>query len=332
MMKLSTMLKVAKTVDSKWRSPLAEEILKHWEYDEGSVYALRYSANFVFVFKKNEKTYFLRFNDSSEKDLPSLNEEMKILNRLGDGGIPVVKPVLSMNGKAVEQIETDLGIFYASVFEALPGKQYETEELELSQFFIWGSSLGKLHEAMKKWNDNQPYKRMSWKEQLTAVMNLIPDHEAAAKTEAAELLRWAEQLPMTKKNFGLIHYDFELDNLRWQDGAISILDFDDCMYHWYVADIAFALRDLDKRDRNNPLFAEFLKGYQSETCVDQELLRQMPIFSRLHDLTMFVKLLKAVDLPESSNDPEWLINLRTRLFGRMETYRMSFCHKTTERM
>ena len=28
------------------------------------------------------------------------------------------------------------------------------------------------------------------------------------------------------------------------ENEINILDFDDCSYYWYVADIAFALRDL----------------------------------------------------------------------------------------
>jgi hypothetical protein len=38
MMKLSTMVKVVATVDGEWRSPLAEQILENWGYDEGSVY------------------------------------------------------------------------------------------------------------------------------------------------------------------------------------------------------------------------------------------------------------------------------------------------------
>jgi hypothetical protein len=50
MMKLSTMLKVASTVDTEWRSPLAEKLLERWGYDESSVFAFRYSANFIFIF------------------------------------------------------------------------------------------------------------------------------------------------------------------------------------------------------------------------------------------------------------------------------------------
>jgi len=55
---------------------------------------------------------------------------------------------------------------------------------------------------------------------------------------------WAELLDRTRDNFGLIHFDFELDNLCWEDALIQMLDFDDCAYHWYAADITYALRDL----------------------------------------------------------------------------------------
>ncbi|WP_100406956.1 hypothetical protein [Bacillus solitudinis] len=67
MMKLSTMKKVFETVDSKWKSQLADLILEKWGYDKGSVFCLRASANFIFIFQKEGKRYYLRFNDSCER-------------------------------------------------------------------------------------------------------------------------------------------------------------------------------------------------------------------------------------------------------------------------
>jgi Ser/Thr protein kinase RdoA (MazF antagonist) len=324
MMKLSAMLKVANTVDAEWRSPLAEKLLESWGYDEGSVYAFRYSANFIFVFKRNEENYFLRFNEVSEKDLPLLEAEMKVLDYLTETISRVVKPVLSLEGKKVERVETEYGTYYASVFEALSGKKYEIEELDQHQYFIWGKSLGKLHETMKKRDESAHFDRLTWRDHVNSIESFLPEKETAAKNELLNFLGWAEALPVTHDNFGLIHYDFELDNQRWENDEVGILDFDDCAYYWYVADIAFALRDLDEKNRTNPLFAEFIKGYESETVVDADLLDQLPMFGRLHDLTMFAKLLRSVDIPESADYPEWMINLRGKLVDKIAGYRKAF--------
>jgi Ser/Thr protein kinase RdoA (MazF antagonist) len=320
------MKKVVATVDGEWRSPLAEHILECWGYDEGSVYYFRASANFLFIFKKNGKTYFLRFSDASEKELSSIESEIEVLEYLREQPVRVALPVKSLNGHYIEKVETEIGTFYAVVFEALSGKQYETEELELSQFFKWGSSLGELHKIFKSMPEKYRINRKNWREQLLKVKQQLPNHETAALIELEQLINWTEALNISENNFGLIHFDFELDNQRWDEEVIGILDFDDCMNHWYVADIAYALRDLFKSDvdLDNPYFQEFTKGYQNETDLDGSQLEQLSYFLRLHNLITFTGLLQTVDVQESPEHPEWLSHLRVKLLQYIEQYRGIF--------
>jgi Ser/Thr protein kinase RdoA (MazF antagonist) len=323
MMKLSTMLRVASTVDDEWRSPLAEKILEAWGYDAGSVYALRYSANFIFVFKRGGNPYFLRFNDVTERDLRTLEAEMEILEYLSGKGLLVAEPVRSLNNKKIERVAAEQGTFYGVVFKALPGKQYEPEELEDEQFRDWGSALGQLHEAFKGMAVSVSAERPSWRDQLHIVIDRLPDDETAAKKVHDYLLKWAEQLPVTKETFGLIHYDFELDNQRWDDNSIGMLDFDDCARYWYVADIAYALRELESLDGNRK-FNRFVEGYMSKTEVDISLLKELTNFQILHDLITFAKLLRSVDVSESENLQEWMMGLRAKLVQKINSYRDSF--------
>lgn len=325
-MKLSTMVKVVATVDGEWRSPLAEQILENWGYDEGSVYYFRASANFLFIFKKNNKTYFLRFSDSSEKELSSIESEIVVLEYLREKAIRVALPVKSLNNNYIETVETEIGTFYAVVFEALPGKQFETEELDLEQFFKWGSSLGELHSIFKIMPEKYRLNRKSWSDQLIEIKQQLPVYEAAAQRELEQLITWSDGLNISESNFGLIHFDFELDNQRWDNEVIGILDFDDCMNHWYVADIALALRDIFKKevDLENPFFQEFLKGYQNETDLDFSLLEQLSNFLRLHKIMSFTRLLQTVDVQETPDQPAWLSNLRLKLLQYIERYRDSF--------
>jgi Ser/Thr protein kinase RdoA (MazF antagonist) len=325
-MKLSTMKKVMDTVDAEWRSPLAEDILERWGYDEGSVFCFRASANFIFVFKKEGRRYFLRFNDCCERDLETIEAEVEILNYLRNKPLRIAFPVKSLNDKYIEAVDTEVGTFYAVVFEGLEGNQYEFEELDEQYFSIWGSALGKLHHTLKDIPEHYRHSRSSWKDHLAFVKEMIPDQETSAKQELKKIMSWTEGLPVTKENYGLVHYDFELDNLRWDNRSFGILDFDDCSNHWFVADIAFALRDLfeENVDLEHPLFQEFMKGYKKETEIDMILLKNLSWFLRMRNLLSFVTLLRTVDIPESQDHPEWLKGLRKKLEGIIDKYRVSF--------
>ncbi|MCT1905527.1 phosphotransferase enzyme family protein [Oceanobacillus sojae] len=322
MMKLSTMKKVMDTVDSEWRSPLGEEILERWGYDEGSATILRASANFIFEFYKEGEQFFLRFNDSSERNYSSIEAELNIVKCLGNRSLNVAQPIASLNGNDIEVVETKLGTFLAVVFEALEGKHLDMEEISDQQAYIWGQSLGNLHANLKQLPEKYRVNRPSWKELLLEVKEILPKKELAAHKEADKLLSWTDTLSLSKENFGIIHYDFELDNVIFNDNTIGMLDFDDSSVHWFAADIVYALRDAGDFNLENPVITTFIKGYKSETDLDMEMLHMSSGFERLHKLISLAKLIRAVDIDAAEDHPEWLVNLRVKLFRIMGKYRL----------
>ncbi|KEK23400.1 phosphotransferase enzyme family protein [Bacillus gaemokensis] len=314
-MKLSLMLKVVETVDDEWKSPLAEKILENWQYNKGSLYYFRSSANCIFVFKKNGERHFLRFIEKQERNVEAIKAEIDILLYLSRYSIHVAEPVQSKNECYIEEVETDLGTFYAVVFKGLDGKQYEVEELKEEQFLLWGRALGKLHQALKNMPKDFNQNRTTWKDHLNFVRKTLPGSEWSAYKELEKISTWANELSITSDNFGIVYYDFELDNLCINKEEVGIIDFDDCANYWYVADIGYALRDIfhDEVDLSHPSYQVFLKGYTLETTVDEHILRDLPLFMRMHQLIIFAKILRTVDVPESKNHPEWLQNLRRKL-------------------
>ncbi|MBM6618673.1 phosphotransferase enzyme family protein [Bacillus suaedaesalsae] len=313
MMKLSLMKDIVQTVNSEWKSNLAEEIMKRWDYDLGSVYYWRASANFVFVCKKEGKRLFLRFNSVNERTLEQLESEITLINEISEHHLRVAKPIISKNNHYIEKVDTKLGVFYATLFEGLEGEQLEIENLNSEQYYTWGCALGKLHEVSKQLNAENVRKRQSWKEHAEFIKSQV-DKELIVEIEI--LMVELEALPTTKDNFGLIHFDFELDNLYWNNGKISILDFDDASYYWYVADIAYALRDLE--DLYGETFEAFMSGYISQTSVDEEVLSKLPLFIRFHELYIHARLKRAVDLEVNANQPSWLNGLIEKLEGRLK--------------
>ena len=61
--------------------------------------------------------------------------------------------------------------------------------------------------------------------------------------EAKLLNELFSKLPKNEQNYGLVHFDFELDYIFYDISTdmLNIIDFDDSMYHWYAMDIEQAL-------------------------------------------------------------------------------------------
>jgi Ser/Thr protein kinase RdoA (MazF antagonist) len=325
MMKLSTMLKVDSTVDTQWRSRIAEQILEHWEHDQGSAQFFRASNNFVFIFRKGGEPYFLRFAESAERIGTEIEAEVALLSFLDNQGMIVTTPVASKNGRCMETVETDLGTFHAVVFTQLQGREVDIEELSPAQFEGWGATLGKLHALMHRYQDLKVSARATWRDHLTLVRNSVSKDEPRVQAECDYLSSFLAALPVTATNYGLIHGDFELDNLRWQDETIAMFDFDDCSSYWYVADVAFALRDLFETgvDLSHPSLHAFIQGYSKHNSLDEELISHLPIWMRLVNLITYAKLVRAMDLVQDHDYPEWCTSLLLKLESKRQSYKVS---------
>ena len=182
MMKLSTMQAVVATVDDQWESALANELLLSWEHDVGCPKYWRASTNFIFFFKRLGRDHVLRFNHASERTAEVIQAEIDYVNALAEAGMRVAQPVRSIVGKQVESIATALGLFHVVVFEALPGKQFDLQELTPDQLVHWGQALGELHRAATRYT--QPG-RPRWQDQL---MPILLSNDAVSVRQALRIL------------------------------------------------------------------------------------------------------------------------------------------------
>jgi Ser/Thr protein kinase RdoA (MazF antagonist) len=326
MMKLSVMQALVETVEHDGRSTVADAILRRWSHTEGTARFVRASANFLFTFQNAGRAYFLRFNHASERTAAYIQAEVDYLHHLAGQGIPVARPMRPLSGNDVEQVDTPQGRFQAVVFEALPWQHVALQDLTLDQLATWGAALGKLHLSAQSYTGAG---RPTWSDHLAWVAENLPLSEIAARKTLESLEYQLQKLPIHAQNFGLIHYDFELDNILWNAGDLGIIDFDDCAWYWFAADIAYALRDLfdDAADRVNldqTQFLAFVQGYRSAKEIDQEELELIPLFLRMHHLAMFARLLRALGSGAQPNEPDWLARLREKLLAKIAKYREGF--------
>ncbi len=235
----------------------------------------------------------------------------------------------SDGGHLLETIETSAGTFHAVLFRGLDGDEIEIDSLDGDHFRAWGAALGALHAAMRRYPNAGEAVRPSWSDQLNEMRVNLATAPRSVITELDHVNHVLESLPMHTGNFGLIHGDFELDNLVWSGRSIQILDFGDAPYSWYVADIVYALRDLfgHEVDEDNPSFRAFLDGYATHHSLDQQSLAWMPVFLRLSELVTYARIARGLDLGAGGAYPEWLRGLERRLRERMVGYEHSLASR-----
>ncbi|HEY1388838.1 MAG TPA: phosphotransferase, partial [Ktedonobacterales bacterium] len=323
MMRLSTLAKVDFTVGDDGSSRVAERMLERWAYDHGSVRFFRSSANFIYRFRQQANMRFLRFADASERSRVAIEAEMAILEAVAGAGITIVTPVVSKHGNAVETVDTEWGTFHAVVFSALEDQQYELDELPESGFQQWGEALGRLHAATSAIAPLPA--RPTWSDHVTFIQDHLPADSPGLHTEFAELVATISALPASQETNGLIHGDFELDNLVWNGAHVGILDFDDCSRLWYAADVAFALRDLfaEGADTGDPRFRAFAEGYRTFFPLSEENVGYVRLFLRFAHLLNYARIVRSMDLTPGTESPEWLQRLNSKLLHRMAAYRAS---------
>ncbi len=94
--------------------------------------------------------------------------------------------------------------------------------------------------------------------------------------------RLLEDLPKTHDCYGMVHFDLSGDNVVWRGQSPAAIDFDDCMLHWYVADIARTIGSFrETAGGGGPYELAFLDGYGDIGQLDRDWMRLLPVFLRL---------------------------------------------------
>lgn len=328
-MSLGRMKALFCTVDDQWRSPIAEEVLSHWEHEPGSARAINASSNFVFGFRSSGEQRILRFvvdepGPFQRHSLEAIQAELDFIRYLGERGVHAAQPIASLAGKWVETTDTEVGRVHASVFEHMSGVSFELEELPLERYPDWGRAIAELHNATQGYH--RPG-RPGWREHLEGAERALPHDDATARAALKKLRQALEALPASEANFSLIHWDLTPDNIFWKDGEPGYIDFDDASYDWFAADLAYAVRSLfedraSRFDPEHPGFQAILAGYRARRPLADEEVANLPLFLVMSHVLNYAELLTIVDGEKETNEPEWTQDLRKKLASYIDSYRM----------
>ena len=152
-----------------------------------------------------------------------------------------------------------------------------------------GRLCGRLHNQTEAWTPPAGFTRHAWdREGLVGPEPLWGRFWEAAVlgTEEHRLIERArasvrEALTAygrSPRRYGLIHADFNLDNMLLDGERVIPLDFDDCGFGWHLFDLATVWTIYHGSDLAEAIRAGVVEGYRRERELPDEELEHLPLF------------------------------------------------------
>lgn len=255
--------------------------------------------NFVYICKyRNEPKYAIRVSMIGDRTENEYLAEAEYVHFLAQGGASVADVIPSVNGKPVEEIILENREIFISCFEYARGilisdngYQYMDGRPLSEYFFNTGKTLGKIHRLSKKYSPVNKRQDYFEKYNMEYINSLLSEEYSELKYAIAERFELFKQLSRTSEDYGLVHFDFSDGNyhIDMENGNITVFDFDNCMYCWYMFDLAnlwthgegwcqFEENPEKRRAFMKEYFDVILAGYRTETDLSETLLEKLPLF------------------------------------------------------
>lgn len=310
---------------------LAQMLLHNWQISRGHAQRIahfRSSANSVYTLECDAGAFFLRVTPADEKTPPTIQAELHFLRYLHTQGYPAVQFIPTAKGHDFVTADTPWGPHSMVVFEKAPGKPLEQTPYSDEAFAKYGQALGRLHHLSQAYAPAD-IQRPDWRERLDWCARVLRQYAAPkeALSEIEMLRAFLGRLPRTPATYGLIHYDFELDNVFYDSAQhrVTPIDFDDAMIHWYALDVEQSLDSISadvEPSHKTQAIQSFLAGYQSE-MPDEAMLAYRPAFRRFINLYGYARCLRSVH-ETWENEPRWMAGLRKHIQTRMTNTQQCF--------
>lgn len=255
--------------------------------------------NEVYLGRYNNKKIVVRVSKSKRRNINHVLSEMRFLDSLHED-VNRVKPFYISGRSVVEK-----GDRVIAFFEYVEGPKWNELEHNDEIIFEAGRQLARIHKSSFECNIcfmREDYKKHN---DIHLFQKNYPDKEF--EKEYNDVIDLIESTTNNKDYF-LIHGDYLFSNIIYNEG-LTIIDFDDCEYGYYLYDIAvymfYYLLGGNPNDMNIPLnrerFKVFIKGYRSVRDIEHLDLEDLNPYFRLRQL----KLMGTIAEYQGENMGEW---------------------------
>lgn len=253
------------------------------------------SVNKILEVRKGQNDYILRVSEYSPKTKEYIAFELKWMEYLSNHLTSIVRPIRSVNDNLLELIASSQKNYIMCLFEKAPGKKVDinnSAEFNENLFFELGALMGSMHHLTKTYEDNIRVPDFEWSSPVNSWRNQNVILDERVRLYQKKYCDEISTLPISKDNYGIIHWDIHTDNFFVDNGKIKLFDFNSFQFNWYTADMSSAIFFLiqkgvgpltHKSEKERTEFAEacliaYLKGYLQSNTTNEYWIRKIDLF------------------------------------------------------
>jgi Ser/Thr protein kinase RdoA (MazF antagonist) len=294
-----------KRIKDRYNDLILQQVMKSYEIQKDDIQLLDGFESFIYEFNRKGSSFILRIGHNLRRSENLIRGEVDWINYLYQGGAGVSQAILAENGDLVIPIEDGSGDFFlATAFEKAHGSPPSKEIMGPAFYKDYGRLLGRMHALTRIYTPKDPtWRRPQWDEPIMLeVLGWLPDSEALVAQRYIELKNYLDQLPKSNESYGLIHFDAHMGNMFVDErGVITLFDFDDCNYSWFINDIAIVLFYIalgveDQAAFTRKFMTNFLRGYSLENELDHAWLGEIPSFLKLREIDLYAIIHRSFDV------------------------------------
>ena len=284
---------------------LARLALPHWGLDGADLDVIKHRENTVFkVTAADGRCFVLRVHRRGNNSDAAVQSELVWMGALRDAGIAAPAVVQASNGNLFVHVGEASDSRQCDLLEWLPGNLFnDLGRVEkgmrvefCDRFNRLGALAARVHNQSAKWQKPAGFERRSWDEGgllgESPVMGRFWEHTAITPSQNREIMKarlvlggFLKKFGKTPENYGLIHADFLPENILVHDGELSLIDFDDCGFGWYLFEMATSLFPQINQPFFDDLVAAYTEGYRSERKMSDADLEAFPAFLMIRGFT-----------------------------------------------
>jgi Ser/Thr protein kinase RdoA (MazF antagonist) len=278
-------------------------------------------ANLVYHYEYEGQPRILRLSYRPDRSVELIQAELHFVEHLAAGGVRVSRPLPSIHGNMLEVIPTSQVDFIVVSFVKgrgmrVPDNNYQYRPgAPIQEYFQnWGQVLGQMHRLAKTYQPvSAAIKRPEWHQMDDYVKFPSAERLPLVYQKFQILIAELQALPTDIDAYGLVHNDFNDGNFTvdYDNGDITVFDFDDSCYSWFMYELATAwlagtgramFRPLaERRDIMDRYMEQILAGYTSQNSLSDAWLARLPLFLRLLQMQELMYFAQSLDNPDEEN-------------------------------
>lgn len=270
-------------------------ICKHYTNDAVSFDLLGVSHNIVYKINCSAP-FILRFTPSRHRRIDEILSEIDFILFLHQNGAIVNKPIMTLDKLAVVECNIQDEAYCVSAFSPVEGIDWRERCDDDRRMNFIGQELGRIHRISKQYNPRKVvFRRNSIDSQhLTKGYSIFENYSIQVYNKYLCYINELKSLPKDNMNYGLTHGDFLFSNYNiTRDNKVSVFDFDECEYSWFISDIAVCIyyyllggnpsEMIYKTEEAKSLMSLFMSGYNKENTLCINDFEKIDLFFKQRD-------------------------------------------------